>query len=652
MQAKNDHPVNLHAILLKYWGYSSFRPLQEDIIRSAMEGNDTLALLPTGGGKSLCYQVPGMAMEGLCIVVSPLIALMKDQVQSLRAKGIKALGIYHGMSKAEIDNAVDNCVYGDVKFLYMSPERLKTELIRSRLPRMKVNLLAVDEAHCVSQWGYDFRPPYLEIVEIREFIPNTAVLALTATATKQVVGDIQEKLHFRRNKVFQQSFERKNLAYMVFREEDKLGRLLRICEKVPGTGIIYVRNRKRTREIADWLRQRGISADYYHAGLTSKERDSRQDAWMKERTRVIVSTNAFGMGIDKPNVRFVVHMDLPESPEAYFQEAGRGGRDGKKAFSIILYKQADLDQLGQFHERSFPPLSDIKKIYNSLGNHFQFAIGSGKDQSMPFDLMDFSMKYGFDPFLVFNALGFLEKEGYLALSESLANPSRILFVIDNETLYRFQVANPGYDAFIKLLLRSYSGLFTEFTKIREEDIARRSGIPLERVKKTLSELDKQKILHYREQTEGPMLSFLVGRLSAADLVISKEVYKERKHAARLRLDAMLKYAESFTHCRSLYLLAYFGEKDGLPCGQCDVCLEMNKAGLTAPEFQEILHFLENKTATGGISLDDLIRYPDNEFSPEKLSGAIRFLKDSGALREDEDQKLRMAGGLKNGNEPG
>ncbi len=631
--------MDLHAVLLKYWGFSSFRPLQEDIIRSAVEGNDTLALLPTGGGKSLCYQVPGMAMDGLCIVISPLIALMKDQVEALKNKGIKAVGIYHGLSKAEIDKAVDNCVYGDVKFLYMSPERLSTDMIRSRLVKMKVNLLAVDEAHCISQWGYDFRPPYLRIAEARELIPNTPVLALTATATRQVVQDIQDKLGFSDAKVFQKSFERKNLAYVVFREEDKLQRLLRVCNNVKGTGVVYVRNRKRTREIAEWLSQRGISADYYHAGLDSKERDNRQEAWMKERTRVIVSTNAFGMGIDKPNVRFVVHMDLPDSPEAYFQEAGRGGRDGNKAYAIMLFNQSDIIDLKTFHERSFPPLKEIKKVYNTLGNYFQLAIGSGKDQSMPFDLVSFSKQYNIDPFLVFNALGFLEKEGYLAVSEALANPSRMMFLVDNEELYRFQVANPVFDPFIKLLLRSYSGLFSEYTKIKEDDIAKRAGIPVDKVKKLLQDLHQMNILHYKAQNETPMVTFLEERLSASDIIISKETYKERKNFARRRLDAMVNYVESTTKCRSLFLLAYFGETGAQRCGQCDVCLEMNKAGVSSYEYRQLTEAIRPLVQQEKLRLPDLLEKLDITMDNEKILHVVRYLIDNEIIGQDENQVL-------------
>lgn len=609
-------------------------------MQSAIDGNDTLALLPTGGGKSLCYQVPGMAMDGLCIVVTPLIALMKDQVQALNGKNIKAVGIYHGMSKVEIDNAIDNCVYGDVKFLYLSPERLVTDMMRARIQKMRINLLAVDEAHCISQWGYDFRPPYLRIAEIRTLIPNTPILALTATATTQVVQDIQDKLDFKDARVFQKSFERKNLAYMVFKEEDKLNKLLRICKKQNATGVVYVRNRKRTREIADWLVQQKVSADFYHAGLSSQERDAKQDAWMKERTRVIVSTNAFGMGIDKPNVRFVVHMDLPDSPEAYFQEAGRGGRDGNKAFAILLFNKADIQNLEQFHERSYPPLKEIRKIYNCLGNHFQLAIGSGKDQSMPFDIHKFAKAYSLNTFFIYNALGFLEKEGYLASSEALANPSRLMFLVSNEELYRFQVANPRYDPFLKMLLRSYTGLFTEFTRINEEDIARRNGVPVEKVKKTLLDLHNMKILHYKEQNQKPVITFLEERLAASDLRISKEVYSERKAFARKRMEAMIQYVTSETKCRSLYLLAYFGETGGKRCGQCDVCLERNKAGVSTYEFNQVMKYIKPKLQKDEVSLEMLIDDLDLNLAEEKVLNVLRYLKDNGKIIESGDGILK------------
>ncbi len=632
--------VNLQSVLLKHWGFSSFRPLQEDIIHSVIAGNDTLALLPTGGGKSICYQVPALAQEGLCIVVTPLVALMKDQVQALTNKGIKAVGVYYGLSKTEMDIAIDNCVYGDTKFLYLSPERLITDMIRSRIGKMKVNLLAVDEAHCISQWGYDFRPPYLRIAEIRAFLPATPVLALTATATKQVVRDIQEKLLFSKQAVFRKSFERKNLVYMVFREEDKLNRLLKICHKLKGVGIVYVRNRKKTREIAEFLQRNQVSADYYHAGLTTLERDVRQNAWMKERARVMVSTNAFGMGIDKPNVRFVVHMDLPESPEAYFQEAGRGGRDGKKSFAVLLFSKSDVLDLEKSHEQTFPPVDFIKKVYDALGNYYQLAVGSGKDLSMPFDLHDFSRNYSMGPPLVFNALKFLEKEGYIALSEAFANPSRIMFGLGKEDLYRFQVANPKYDAFIKLLLRSYPGLFSGFVKINEQELGTRSGLSANQVEGILQDLDRKNILDYERQNQLPMITWIEERLPIGSLRISNENHRERKAFARKRLEAMVQYVETDTRCRSLSLLAYFDETGVRRCGKCDVCLGRNRLQVSDYEFDQLLAMIKPTLTEKPRSIHELINGLPTKMDEEKILKVVRWLRDQGRILEEPGGRLK------------
>ena len=630
---------NLQSVLLKYWGFSSFRPLQEEIIRSVLSGRDTLALLPTGGGKSICYQLPGVIQEGVCIVVTPLIALMKDQVQALRNKGIKAIAIYHGLSRMEIDIAVDNCIYGDTRFLYLSPERLTTDLIRHRLPRMKVNLLAVDEAHCISQWGYDFRPPYLRISEIREIIPNTPVLALTATATKQVVEDIQEKLLFKQQQVFRKSFERKNLTYMVFKDEDKLSRLLKICRKQAGVGIVYVRNRKKTKEIAQYLKKHQIAADFYHAGLTTIERDLRQNAWMKERTRVIVATNAFGMGIDKPNVRFVVHLDLPESPEAYFQEAGRAGRDEKKSFAVMLFNQADIIELKKTHKQSYPPADFIRKVYNCLGNYFQMAVGSGKDNSAEFDLMAFSNYYNLDPVLVFNATRFLEKEGYLAMSEAMTNPSRILFTLNKEDLYRFQVANPAFDPFIKLLLRSYAGLFTEFVKIREQDIARRAGLTQHQARKLLKNLHELNIIQYEQQNERPMITWLEDRLPADNLSISKENHRDREQFARKRVDAMINYVTATNKCRSIFLLAYFNELKAVKCGQCDVCLEVGKLDVNSQEFDLLVDMIRSTLRDTSLPVHELVEMLPTNIAEDKILRVIRWLREQQQIVDNKAGKL-------------
>ncbi|HHN47896.1 MAG TPA: ATP-dependent DNA helicase RecQ, partial [Bacteroidales bacterium] len=500
---KLNNTVPLKNILLKYWGYQEFRPRQEEIIQSVLDGNDTLALLPTGGGKSICFQVPALAKEGLCLVITPLIALMQDQVENLKRKNINAVAIYSGMHRNQIELALDNCMFGDVKFLYLSPERLETEKFRAVLTRLNINLIAVDEAHCISQWGYDFRPPYLRIAAIRVFLPNVPVLALTATATPRVVKDIQDKLGFAAENVFKQSFERKNLTYVVQLEENKLGRLLKICDRIKGTGIVYVRNRRRTREISDFLNSQKVSANFYHAGLDPATRNKRQTAWMTGQTRVMVSTNAFGMGIDKPNVRFVVHMDLPDSLEAYFQEAGRGGRDGNTSYAVVLYEKADIIDLRHNHELSYPAIDLIKKVYHALGNYFQLATGSGKDRSFDFELSEFCNQYRLNPVTTFSALKFLEKEGYLMLSEDVGSPSLVNIKTKKENLYRFQVENPMYDPFIKLLLRSYSGLFTTFARISEAEIARRMPMPINDVIKTLHTLNQAGLITYVPRKEKP-----------------------------------------------------------------------------------------------------------------------------------------------------
>ena len=406
-------------ILKQYWGFDSFRPLQEDIIQSVLDGKDTLALLPTGGGKSICFQVPALVKEGICIVISPLIALMKDQVYNLQKRGIAAVAIFSGMHYKDIDRILDNCIYGNTKLLYLSPERLTSDLVRERIKKMKVSLIAVDEAHCISQWGYDFRPPYLQIAEIREYLPKVPIMALTATATPEVVKDIQEKLEFKRGEVFQQSFLRENLAYVVLEEEGKMEKLFKVLTGVRGSGLVYVRNRRKTKEIAMFLKKYRITADYYHAGLTNEERSQKQEAWINDKIRIIVATNAFGMGIDKPDVRVVVHMDLPDSLEAYFQEAGRAGRDGQKSYAVLLYNQGDKLDLERRFELSFPPLKEVRLTYQALGSYLQLAVGSGEGESYDFDLVEFSRVYGFSTVKTFNCLKVLERAGWIALSESI-----------------------------------------------------------------------------------------------------------------------------------------------------------------------------------------------------------------------------------------
>jgi len=631
--------MTLHQILLKYWGYSSFRPLQEEIIQSVLDGKDTLALLPTGGGKSLCFQVPALAREGLCLVISPLIALMKDQVDNLKKRGIPSEAIYSGMHADEIDIALGRCKFGNVKLLYISPERLMTEKMQEALRRMKINLLAVDEAHCISHWGYDFRPPYLRIAEIRPLIPDTPILALTATATPNVIKDIQRKLEFRKENLFQKSFERKNLTYMVIREEDKWKRLLKIINKVKGPGIVYVRNRRKTKEIAEFLQKNRVSADFYHAGLDPAVRDQRQNAWIKEEKRVIVSTNAFGMGIDKPNVRFVVHMDLPDSLEAYFQEAGRGGRDEKHAYAVLLYENADILDVRHNLTVTYPGLKIIRSVYQALGNFFQIPVGNGKDMKSDFDLPHFAEKYNFSPLVVYNCLKFLEKEGYVMMTEAIHNPSRIFINADKETLYRFQVEHEAYDHFIKTILRSYSGVLSDFVRINEQELARRSHLTTEKVTGNLKSLEKMHLLDYIPQTDKPQLIYLQERLDAKDLFISAQNYQDRLAEAERRIDAMTTYAESSHKCRSQLLLAYFGEHNTKRCGTCDVCIERNKISLNEMEFDTMVDLIKPILKVKSCSLEELIAAAD-PVNEDKVIRVIQWLMDNEKISMDKEKRYR------------
>lgn len=619
--------MTIQQILLKYWGYSSFRPLQEEIIDSILEGKDTLALLPTGGGKSITFQVPAMAKEGLCLVISPLISLMKDQVDNLKRRGIRAAAIYSGMHPREIDIILNNCRYGDIKLLYVSPERLETSRMRDAIRRMNINLLVVDEAHCISQWGYDFRPPYLKIADIREILPGVPVLALTATATSKVADDIRDKLKFPRENIFRKSFERKNLTYFVFKEEDKFRRMVNIIRKVKGSGIVYVRNRRHTKEIAGFLSRQGISATYYHAGLETKERDQRQNAWIKEEKRIMVATNAFGMGIDKPNVRSVIHFDLPDSLEAYFQEAGRAGRDEKNAYAVLLYENADIIDARHNLSSTYPEISVIKNIYQALGNYFQIPVGSGRDAVFDFDIGDFSERYKFQTVIVYNALKLLEKEGFILLNEAVHEPSRIFIKTDKESLYRFQVENEFYDPFIKTLLRSYSGIFSDFVKISEGDLARRVRLPAAKVTEMLKRLEKQQILDFLPQSDKPRIIFTEERLDAKDLYLSAANYKDRFRDASSRLDSMIHYAESTHKCRSQALLAYFGECDAKRCGKCDVCIERNKIELNELEFNTIVDHIKPLLKTKACSIAELVE-AGTPVPEDKVLRAVQWLVDN------------------------
>ncbi len=624
-------------ILKQYWGYDQFRPLQSEIIQSVLNGKDTLALLPTGGGKSICFQVPSLAQEGICIVVSPLIALMKDQVQNLQKRNIPALAIYSGMHYKEIDRLLDNCVYGKVKFLYLSPERLATDLARERIRQMPVNLLAIDEAHCISQWGYDFRPPYLQISDIRTLLPKVPILALTATATPEVVGDIQEKLLFKNQAVFCNSFARSNLAYIVRKEEGKEQKLLEILKNVPGSGVVYVRNRRRTKEIAHFLRQKGISADYYHAGLEMTIRSAKQDAWINDKIRIMVSTNAFGMGIDKPNVRVVVHLELPDSLEAYFQEAGRAGRDGQKSFAVMVYNEGDKRNLERQYAQAFPELEEVRKVYRALGSYLQLAIGGGKGQSYDFDIAVFSQHFQLETILAYNALRILEQEGWISLSEAVFTPSTLRINVNKDQLYDYQLRHPQMDKVLKAILRSYQGAFSDFIYLNERKLAEFLKIPSAQLKQALLMMQQDQILEYLPQNDQPQLTFLADRLDADHLSIDIKRYNFRKNRFLERIQKAVAYCED-NICRSQQLLHYFGEKDAPACGICDVCLEQKKKGLSAENFARLQEKIKRILLHEPLTPQEILE----SFAPKmktEILEALQFLQGEGDL-EEQDGKCR------------
>jgi ATP-dependent DNA helicase RecQ len=574
-------------ILKKYWGYTSFRLAQKKIVDSISSGKDTLGIMPTGGGKSITFQVPALASEGLCLVISPLIALMNDQVEKLNALGIKAKALHSGMSYPELMTIMDNAIYGAYKFLYLSPERLSTDLFRAKLPHLKVSLIAIDEAHCISQWGYDFRPSYLQIAQLRKYYPEVPLLALTATATPEVLDDIQEKLEFREKNLIQSDFTRENLIFYVRRTDSKMADLLKVIRSIHGSGIVYLRNRKKTREIAEHLLRNKISADYYHAGLSYENRMIRQERWTGNQTRIIVATNAFGMGIDKPDVRFVIHMDLPDSPEAYLQEAGRAGRDGKRSFAVLLVNNHDKTIAGQRLAVNFPEIAEIKRIYQALGNFLQVPQGSGKGIAFDFNLYDFSSAFKINVVIAYNALKMLEKLGYVELTDEINNPSRIRFLLPRDDLYRFQIENQKFDGFIKLILRSYTGLFSDYTRIDEAALAKRANIPHDLVYQYLVTLSKMKVISYIPTKKTPLVIYTEERLDDKSIYIPFEFFEERKNRFKKRLDAILAYAFSDDQCRNNLLLKYFGQPTGKPCEQCDVCRKRLSDTLSPERIREL-----------------------------------------------------------------
>lgn len=618
-------------ILRQYWGHQTFRPNQESIIQSVLAGKDTLALLPTGGGKSICFQVPALCQEGICIVISPLIALMKDQVQNLQKKGVSALAIYAGMAYRDIDRLLDNCVLGEVKFLYLSPERLVSDLARERIKRMKVSLIAVDEAHCISQWGYDFRPPYLEIAQIREYFPQVPVIALTATATPEVVADIQVKLAFKNQQVFQSSFGRPNLAYIVRPSEAKEEQLVDILQKVPGSAVVYVRNRRRTKEIAQLLQKKRISADFYHAGLTPDERSSKQDAWVSSRTRVMVSTNAFGMGIDKPDVRTVVHMELPDNLEAYFQEAGRAGRDGLKSYAVLLYNQNDRRSLEFQYEQAFPSLDEARQVYRALGSYFQLALGGGQGECYDFDIAVFCQKFQLEAIKTFNCLKLLEQEGWISLSEAVFTPSTLLIKVDKERLYDYQLKNRDLDKVLKVILRSYQGVFSSYVSFSEKKLAEYCKISHEQLQRALQQMQQDQVIEYNPQKDKPQLSYLRERIDAAYLTFDIQLYNFRKSRHAERIQKAIAYAEEKI-CRSQQLLHYFGEKEAPTCGVCDVCLERKKQGLDGESFDRLRQKIERLLEQEALPVKELV----DSFAPkmkEQVLEVLTFMQNEGMLVE-------------------
>ena len=625
------------SILQQYWGYPSFRPLQEDIVDSVMAGNDTLALLPTGGGKSICFQVPTMAMDGLCIVITPLIALMKDQVAHLVDKGIPAAAIYSGMHPDALELAYNQAAYGRLKFLYVSPERLQTDAFIEALKKMKVCLLAVDESHCISQWGYDFRPPYLKIADIRPYIPKTPVLALTATATAKVVDDIQMRLGFKKKNVFQSSFERKNVTYNVCHEADKFGVLFRkLNAMTEGSAIVYVRNRKRTQVIADWLNSVGISATFYHAGLDAKTRDQRQDLWMTGKVKVMAATNAFGMGIDKPDVRLVIHMDLPDSIEAYFQEAGRAGRDLKPSEAYLLVSPADIQKLQENLAQSFPELERIKLIYNALGNYFSIPVGAGENISYPFVINDFAKRYGFNMVEVFHTLKILEKEGFLLLSDSFDEPSKVMIKASRDDIYGFQVNNPQFSDLTKFMLRSLPGVMTDFVKINEETMASKIGTTPEKVIAQLKKLESYHFLSYAPRNDKPQVLFLSEFVDTRHFGLSKENYYDRKKDAEERVKAVIDFVNNDEECRSVQLLRYFNEKTKKTCGRCDVCLSQGNNRVPYATIEERVESLMGESA---LPIKDVLAQCA-EYGEEQVLDAVRFLVDNGVLQLGKDGTVR------------
>ena len=632
--------TDIKSILKDRWGYDSFRPLQEEIIQSVLKGQDALALLPTGGGKSICFQVPAFARPGLCLVISPLIALMKDQVETLRKKNITAFSLHSGMTRKETIHTLSLAGGSNCKFLYVSPERLETALFKEYLPGLDINLIAVDEAHCISQWGYDFRPAYLRIAALREELPSVPVLALTASATEAVQQDICAKLLFRRPAIFRQSFERPNLSYSVFKTSSKINKILEILQNVPGCGIIYCKSRKRTKTLSDLLNMQGIAADYYHAGLNPEQRNKKQEDWLNNTTRVIVCTNAFGMGIDKPDVRTVIHADAPDCLENYYQEAGRAGRDGKRAYTVLLYQEKELEELKKLVALRFPPLAAIRHIYQALMNHLQIASGSGEGQYYEMDLHHFIKQFSLDAQETIGALKVLEQEEQLYFTEQVFALSKVEFVCGKQSLYAFEKDNPLLEPLIKTLLRHYEGIIDQPVPIMEQSIARTLRISSDEVKKGLRSLQAHGIIDYTPQKENPQLYLIRNRVKAQDLQIDIEAYTKRKEQFEERLDALLQYALSAGVCRSVIIGKYFGDDDAKACGICDNCLNAKKQTLDGKEFEDIRQRLLESIVPSGLPVKDALAGFSGA-GKEKALKVIGFLQAEDKIEVNEEGWIRV-----------